>query len=197
MATHSLSSGLAVTVGFGMAACATWSGPPQPPRTAPKPPTIVIQSYGQGLAGVHAANPDVKVRIGRGPALADGPILLVEYPPATDDPAARDIWLDAENSDWTTGHAISFQIKSVNPERLSVSFLDRNRVVYTTWINLHADAWQPVRILFDQLRPNPYFQPPDAKTGGPLDLSNIKGIAFAPQNQPSGRLAVSRFIVTE
>jgi Carbohydrate binding domain (family 11) len=157
---------------------------------------IVIQSYVQGLSGVHAANSEVELRIGHDAALPDEPVLLVEYPQPTDDPAGRDVWCDAENADRTTASAISFQVKPLNPERLSVSFFDRNRVVYTTWIDLQGGVWQPVRILFNELHPNPYFQPPGAKIGAPLDLGEIKGIAFAPHNQGSGQLVVSRFVLT-
>lgn len=158
---------------------------------------IIIQAYAQGLSSVRAANPDVKLRVGHDPTHADELVLFVEYPRPTDDAAGRDVWCDTEHRDWTTGHAISFRIKPHNPERLSVSFFDRNRVVYTTWIDLQGGIWQPVRVSFDQLRPNPYFQPPDAKTDAPIDVSEINGIAFAPHSQAPGQLTVSRFVLTE
>jgi hypothetical protein len=124
-------------------------------------------------------------------------VLLVDYPPATDNPAGRDVWCDAENRDWTRGRAISFQIKPDHAIRLSVSFLDRNRVAYTDWSELEADAWQSVRIPFDRIRPNPYFQPPDARTGARIDVSEVKAIGFAPQDQAGGRLAISSFVVVD
>jgi Carbohydrate binding domain (family 11) len=102
---------------------------------------------------------------------------------------------DAENQDWTAGRAISFQIKPAHAVRLSVSFLDRNLVAYTNWMELTGGTWQRVRIPFSEIRPNPYFQPPGAKTGAPLDVSEVKGIAFAPHDQTSGRLAVTQFVV--
>jgi len=45
--------------------------------------------------------------------------------------------------------------------------------------------------------PNPYFQPADARTGGPIDVSDVAGIAFAPHDQISGRLAITRFVVVK
>jgi Carbohydrate binding domain (family 11) len=81
--------------------------------------------------------------------------------------------------------------------RLSVSFLDRNRVAYTTWTELKGGVWQSVRIPFDEMRPNPYFQPPDAKTGSPIDVSDVKGIAFAPHDQTAGRLTIGKFVVSK
>ena len=160
------------------------------------PAVIVIQDYTDGLAGVRAANPDVHLSVGRDPSAPDDPMLLVEYPAPTGDPAARDVRCAAEHQDWTAGRAISFRIKPDHPVRLSVSFVDRNRVVYTTWTDLQGDVWQVVRIPFGEIRPNPYLQPLDAKAGTPLDVSDVKGIAFAPQDRVSGRLAIGRFVVS-
>jgi hypothetical protein len=137
---------------------------------------IFIQSYEKGGSGVRANNPEVKVRIATDSALPNEPVLLVEYPAPTGDPAGRDVWCDAENHDWTAGTGLSFQIKPTNREKLSVSFFDRNHVVYTTWVDLQGGTWQSVRIAFADMRPNPYFQPPDAKVGAPLDLRAIKGL---------------------
>src|SRR4030095_12996509 len=92
---------------------------------------IVIQSYERGLAAVRAANPDVKLSLGQDAALHAESVLLVEYPAPTGNPAGRDVWCNAENADWTKGQAISFQVKTDHAIRLSVSFLDRNRVAYT------------------------------------------------------------------
>ena len=158
---------------------------------------IIIHSYGNGLTGVRAANPDVHLTVGRDPAIADEHVLLVEYPAPTKDPAGRDVQCTAENQDWTGGRAIEFQIKPEHALRMSVSFIDRNRVVYTAWADLKGGEWQPVRIPFDTIRPNPFFQPPGAKTGEPLDVSDVKFIAFAPQDRTSGHLAIGRFVVSQ
>lgn len=160
-------------------------------------PGIVIQDYRDGLAGVRAANQAVRLTVGRDPSLSDDPVLIVEYPSPTADPASRDVQCTAETLDWTAGRAIEFQIKPDTPLRLSVSFVDRNRVVYTTWTDLKGGVWQLVRIPFDEMRPNPYFQPPDAKKGAPIDVSDVKFIAFAPQDRTSGRLTVGRFVVSK
>jgi hypothetical protein len=160
-------------------------------------PVIVIHAYDDGLAGVRAANPDVHLSIGRDPSLSDERVLLVEYPLPTNDPAGRDVHCAAEHQDWRGGGAIAFQIKASHPTRLSLSFLDRNRVAYTAWTELKGDVWELVRIPFDEIRPNPFFQPPGANTGAPLDVSDVKGIAFAPQDKTSGRLAIGRFVVSK
>ena len=157
----------------------------------------VIRSYADGLAGVRSANPEMKLSVARDPAVSDGAVLWVEYPAATSNPAARDVWCEAEHVDWSAGHAIAFQAKPDHAMRISVSFMDRNRVAYTSWSELHAGEWQTVRIAFEQIKPNPYFQPPGAKTGAPLDVSEVKAIGFAPQDPGAGSIAISRFVIAD
>jgi hypothetical protein len=158
---------------------------------------IVIQAYKNGLSSVRASNPDIKLSIGLDPALANEPVLFVEYPQPSDDSAGRDVWCDAENQDWRAGRAISFQIRPDHAIKLSVSFFDRNRVAYTAWEELEGGLWQPVRISFDEIRPNPYFQLPEAKTDAPIDVSEVKRVGFAPHDPSSGRFAIGRFMVIE
>lgn len=166
-------------------------------RARPASTVAVVQAYRDGVSTGCAANPGVNLAVGRDPLLPDQPVLLVEYLAPTGDPAARDVRCDAEEQDWTAGRAISFQVKPAGPVRLSVSFLDRNGVAYTAWTDLQGGVWQEVRIPFAEIRPNPYFQPPNAKTGAPLDVSDVKWIAFAPQDRASGRLAVGRLVVVK
>jgi hypothetical protein len=156
---------------------------------------MVIHAFGAGLAGVRAANPDVRLSVRRDPSGPDEPLLQVEYPAPTGNPAGRDVQCDAEHRDWTGGQAISFHVKPAHALRLSVSFFDRNRVVYTSWADLKEGAWQAVRFAFADMKPNPYFQPPDAKQGSAIDVSDVPFIAFAPQDQTAGRLAIGRFVV--
>jgi hypothetical protein len=158
---------------------------------------LVVRSYADGLAGVRSANPEMKLSVARDSAVSDGPVLLVEYPAATRNPAARDVWCEAEHADWTAGRALAFQAKPDHAMRLSVSFTDRNRVTYTSWTELRAGEWQTVRIAFEQIKPNPYFQPPGAQTGAPLDVSEVKAIGFAPQDPRPGRIAISRFVIAD
>jgi hypothetical protein len=166
------------------------------PGVAEVTPVAIIQDYRDGLSGVRHANPDVRVSVGRDTALPDQPVLVVDYPAPTDDPAGRDVQCDATARDWTGGRAIVFQVKPAHALRLSVSFFDRNGVVYTSWSDL-KEGWQTVRVAFDVIRPNPYFQPPGATLGAPLDVSDVRFIAFAPQDRTAGRLAISGFVVVK
>jgi hypothetical protein len=70
-------------------------------------------------------------------------------------------------------------------------------VAYTSWSELNGGVWQMVRLPFGEMRPNPFFQPPGAKTGAPIDVSAVESIAFAPQDQSPGRLSIRSFVVTK
>jgi hypothetical protein len=164
-----------------------------PPDLAPGAP--IIHSFQTGLAGTHANNPAVVLRVGADSVA--GAVLVVDYPAATNDPASRDVRLDAATTNWSAARALTFRIRPTRAIRLSVSFADRNRVVYTSWSELQANVWQSVRIEFAGVRPNPYFQPPGANVGAPLDVSEVAAIAFAPQDPQAGRLAVSEFVLTK
>jgi Carbohydrate binding domain (family 11) len=160
-------------------------------------PAVVIQAYERGLAAVQTRNPQIKLSIEIDPTLPGQRALFVDYPAPDGNPASRDVWCDAERRDWTSRSAISFQVRPDRALQMSISFLDRNRVAYTSWANLKAAEWSTVRIAFDQIRPNPYFQPPGAKTGAPIDVSDVTSIGFAPQDQTAGRLAISRFVLVD
>src|SRR4026209_109738 len=108
--------------------------------------SLGIRSHAEGLAGVRGTSTEMKLSVARDPAVSDGAVLLVEYPAATGNPAARDVWCEAEHVDWTAGHAIAFKAKPDHAMRISVSFMDRNRVAYTSWSELRAGEWQTVRI---------------------------------------------------
>jgi hypothetical protein len=166
------------------------------PATA-QAPVVLIHGFDEGLAGIRAASPDVRLSVGRDAGASNETVLIVDYPAPTGNPAGRDVQCDAQATDWSGGRAIAFRIKSPQASRISVSFIDRNRVVYTSWIDLKGGDWEPVRIPFETIRPNPYFQPPDAKKGAPIDVSDVKFVAFAPQDKAAGRLTIDRFVLAK
>lgn len=153
----------------------------------------VIQSY-QGESGGCRAR--AGTRLSALKAEGGGTLTLtVEYPRATTDPSARDVWCEAEKVDWSAGRAIAFRVKASPDVRLSVSFLDRNGVAYTAWVEVPADTWREVEIPFETWRPNPYFQPPDARSGKPLDVSEVRRIGFSPQAPGAGMLVVGPIVL--
>jgi hypothetical protein len=196
---------IALNAGLLVAAGARAWGYGVPPGTNQTPsadrtgaaPVAVIQAYEDGVAGIRTVSPDVRVRVESDASVAGERVLIVEYPAPSGNPAERDVRCTAAPSNWTGGTAISFQVRPDHAVRLSVSFLDRNHVAYTAWRELKGGEWQEVRIPFDEVRPNPFFQPPDARTGLPVDVSEVGFIAFAPQDETSGRLTIGRFVVAK
>ena len=112
--------------------------PADPARSSGDGSAIVVHDYKSGLAGVHARNPNVRLSLRRDSTRVGDSVLVVEYPPPTGDPAGRDVQLDAATTDWTAGRALSFRINPDITIRLAVSFLDRNRVAYTSWTDLEG-----------------------------------------------------------
>jgi hypothetical protein len=160
------------------------------------PQALSIHSFRNGLAGAHANSSSVTLRVAADSSSEKEDVLLVDYPAPSGDPASRDVRLDAERTNWSAGKAISFRARPASAIRLTVSFIDRNGVVYTSWTNLQAGVWQPVRIELAAIRPNQYFQPPGAKMGAPLDVTEVKFLAFAPQDRQAGRIALAQIILT-
>lgn len=158
---------------------------------------IVIRTVDEDLSGIRAINPAVKLSVLQDSDLPGELVMSMEYPAATDDPASRDVWLEAEEQDWTVGRAIFFRVKPDEALRLSVSFLDRNRVAYTAWSDLTGGQWQSVEIPFDEIEPNPYFQPPGADTAAAIDVSEVAHIGFAPQTPDGGQLLITGFVAIE
>jgi hypothetical protein len=159
-------------------------------------PERVIRWFGVALDGIKVNNPEVRLRVGHDPALGDRNVLFVDYPKPSEDPAGRDVWFETELKDWSKGRALSVLMKPDHPLKVSVSFSDRNHVAYTFWVDL-TSGWNDVRVAFDEIRPNPYSQPPDAKPGSPLDVSEVNAIGFAPQDEVAGSLALTHFVLSD
>jgi hypothetical protein len=154
---------------------------------------VPIKTYSPELVGVHSENPRVVLSVRADPMDAGDWVLQVEYPGQTADPADRDVWFDVDLQDWTSGRALSFRIRTERDLKLSVSFFDRNHVGYTAWTEVAGGEWRDVQLPFEQMRPNPYFQPEDAKQGAPIDVSLVAGLGVAPHDELSGCLTLGRF----
>jgi hypothetical protein len=154
----------------------------------------VIQDFRDGVEGVRASS-TLSLRVEPAAELNGEAALHVQYPAASADPAARDVWCRAIDRDWSQGRAIEFRIKPSAALRLSVSFLDGNRVARTAWVDLRGGEWQPVSIPLAGIQPNPYFQPPGADPSKPLDVADVNGLGFAPQTPEAGSLSIGKLKV--
>ena len=174
---------------LGVVACRRSAAPPS--LVEGQGQIAVVHTFKNGLAGT-LANDAVKLRIIADSAAIRDSVLVVEYSAPNGNPAARDVRLEAEHTSWSEGTALRFEARPEHASRISVSFVDRNGVAYTAWKNLRGGMWQTVRVGFDEIRPNPYFQPPGAKLGSRIDVSEVKWMAFAPQDSEAGRLEIRR-----
>jgi hypothetical protein len=183
---------LLACAGCGGAAAPTVTAPVEPAR-----PPAIVRWFGVALEGIKTQDPELKLRVGHDVGLGDENVLFVDYPKSLAEPAARDVWVEAEVTDWSRARALSFRIKPDLAVKLSVSFIDRNRVGYTSWIELTGEQWNDVQLTLDAFRPNPRLQPPDAKPGLPVDLTEVKAFGFAPEGGAPGRLALTSFRLTD
>lgn len=156
-----------------------------------------IQDFSDGISVVHARNPDLRIRTTEDPSATSEVVLVVDYPPPNADPAGRDIWCDAAIKDWSVGSAISLRVKPQKALRLSISFLGRNRVAYTSWADLKGGEWQTVQVRFDEIQPNPYFQPPGSEKDSPIDVTEVAKIGFSPQGPEGGQLLLGTISLVE
>lgn len=153
----------------------------------------IVRSHFRGLAGIHTGKA-VTASLTEDPAAQGERTLAIDYQ-AAQGPADRDTWFDVDLHDWSGAVAVGLRIRSEQPLHMSLSFFDGNRVAYTAWADVRAGAWQDVRVSLETIRPNPYFQRPDAKVGAPLDLRDIEMLAFAPQVPGPGRLLVGDLVL--
>ena len=65
----------------------------------------------------------------------------------------------------------------------------------TSWTDLPGSGWHTVRVVFDSIRPNPYFQPPQARKGSKLDVREMSSLGLAPQDKAAGRLWIRKLLL--
>ena len=73
----------------GYSQVSSGSAKPATPSSAAEKQVAIIRDYASGLAGVHAANPEVKLRVDRDTAPRGELVLVVDYPAPNDNPASR------------------------------------------------------------------------------------------------------------
>lgn len=161
--------------------------------TASSEPLQVVRSHLRGLGGVRSGKA-VTLSLAEDPTSHGDRLLAVEYL-AAQGPADRDTWCDVDVRDWSGAAAFGLRVLSEQPLHMSLSFFDGNNVAYTAWADVRAGAWEDVRVSLETIRPNPYFQRPDAKLGGPPDLRDIAALAFAPQVPGPGRFLVGDLVL--
>lgn len=74
-----------------------------------------------------------------------------------------------------------FMVKSSAAGDVQVAIKDAFNVQYVEKFTVPAGDWTPVTLSLAGLIKDPYFTPPDAIAGHPMDLSKISNLNFSPQ----------------
>lgn len=77
--------------------------------------------------------------------------------------------------------ALVFDAKSDKGGSVQVALKDVNNVQYVSTFTVPAGTWTGVTMSLASFQKDPYYTPPDAVTGKPMDFSTIKGMNFSSQ----------------
>src|ERR1035438_6046573 len=93
---------------------------------------------------------------------------------------------------WTTGTwdlskagSLKFMAKSTIPGDVQMAITDAYKVQYIAKFKVPSTDWTEVTLNLSSFAKDPYYTPPGAVTGNPMDLSKTGNLNFAPQMQGS------------
>lgn len=159
-------------------------------RAEPAPPNVLQDYERVELAALHVSPGVSASSIEPDASVAGHRVLRVRYQCAAEPPNC-DIWQQLGGADWRGARALRFRIRTEKPLSLSTSFIDGNGVGYTVRTDAtHGGDWEELIVPIEHYRPNQYFQPPDAKTGSPLDLQHVRAFGFCPLDAGPGTFAI-------
>jgi hypothetical protein len=88
---------------------------------------------------------------------------------------------DWGGQDWSKGKSLVFEVHSTEPLKLQAAFVDGAQNAYVGPIQTaEPGAWRSLAIPFRRFILNPYYQPPMAKKGEPMDLRHIDNVSLLP-----------------
>ena len=93
-------------------------------------------------------------------------------------------------ADMSKAGQLKFSAKCAVPGPIQVSLKDAFNVQYIAQAQVTKD-WSEVSIPLNSFRKDPYYTPPEAVLGHPMDLSKTSGMNFAPQMVGGGVLMIS------
>src|SRR5579883_2938992 len=92
-------------------------------------------------------------------------------------------------ADMSKAGELRFMAKCAIPGPIQVSLKDTYNVQYIAQAQVTKD-WAQVSIPLNSFRKDPYYTPPDAVLGHPMDLTKTNGMNFAPQMPGAGVLFI-------
>jgi len=84
-------------------------------------------------------------------------------------------------ADLSKNGALQFKAKSSVPGDMQIALKDAFNVQYVSKVTISSKDWAVVQVPFSSFAKDPYYTPPDAIAGHPMDLSKTSGINFQPQ----------------
>lgn len=89
------------------------------------------------------------------------------------------------SGDISKAGALVFMAKSTVAGDIQIAIVDAFNVQYITKVSVPAGDWAPVTASLAAFIKDPYYTPPTAIAGHPMDLSKISNLNFSPQVQGS------------
>jgi len=83
-----------------------------------------------------------------------------------------------------------FRAKTTKPGAVQIALKDKWNVQYITLAQVDSKDWAEVRVPLASFKKDPYYTPPEAVPGHPMDLSGVNGMNFGPQAVGKGELWV-------
>ncbi len=88
--------------------------------------------------------------------------------------------------DLSKAASLKFMAKSTLPGDLQIAIKDAYNVQYITKVQIPSADWTEVTVNLSSFAKDPYYTPPDAIAGHPMDLSKVSNLNFSPQAVGSG-----------
>jgi hypothetical protein len=99
-------------------------------------------------------------------------------------------------ADLSKAGALRIPVKSSVAQDVQIAIKDKYNVQYVTKFPA-TTAWTDAVVPLGSFNKDPYYTPPDAVPGHPMDLSETKGMNFAPQNHGPSVLTVGPVVWIE
>jgi sialate O-acetylesterase len=81
-----------------------------------------------------------------------------------------------------------FQARATLPGEVQVALKDKWNVQYVAKVQVRFKQWTKIKISFSDFEKDPYYTPPNAEPGHPMDFSQVSGMNFGPQAKGKGEI---------
>jgi hypothetical protein len=93
------------------------------------------------------------------------------------------VYTNANGVDLSKFGTLKFMVKSTAPGDLQLAITDAYKVQYVAKTTIPSKDWTQVSVSLSSFSKDPYYTPPDAVTGHPIDLTKVGNLNFSPQTK--------------